>query len=67
MFLSAVAPGSEIQKTQSMRGLDVWIVGPMMVMGGRCMGGKKGTLLKFMGFGTILYNAWNHYKQANQI
>lgn len=65
-MFAALPPQNEIQKTQAVRGLDVWLVGPMMIMGGRCLGGTKGTLLKVLGFGTVIYNAMNHYEQAKQ-
>ncbi len=54
-----------IQKTQVIRVLDVLLIGPLMVMGGRDMSQRSpilGGLLEFFGIGTIAYNARNWYR-----
>lgn len=56
---------SRVQKTQVIRVLDVMLVGPLMVMGGRDMGRRSpimGGLLEFFGISTIAYNARNWYR-----
>jgi len=56
----------ELRKLQDIRTFDVWLTGPAMIIGGRCLGGGMGTLLKLLGYGTIVYNGMNHYRQAKQ-
>lgn len=49
-------------KSQTVRLLDIVLIGPLMVWGGRKAGGVAGKVLTFFGFSTILYNSVNYYK-----
>jgi hypothetical protein len=52
-------------KTQTIRLLDVFLIGPLMVWGG-CVGAKKhptaGRALAAFGVATVLYNGNNYLK-----
>ena len=56
--------GEEI-KTQQVRLLDVFVVGPLMVWGGHALSqrnGFAGMALSLLGIGTVLYNGRNYHR-----
>ncbi len=61
----------EVQKSQTIRVLDVLLIGPLMVMGGNALRKQHpelGTLLAVFGITTVAYNAANFHatRQANR-
>jgi hypothetical protein len=56
-------------KSQPVRLLDVFVVGPMMIAGGRAWSKRSpwsGVALGILGVATILYNADNYLKIERQ-
>lgn len=56
---------SETAKAQSIRVLDVAVIGPLMIWGGWTLRRKTplaGTALAFFGLTTVLYNARNYLR-----
>jgi hypothetical protein len=54
-------------KTQLVRLLDVFVFGPLMILGGRNQKSKYfGTALTLIGVGTIVYNGLNYLETAKQ-
>jgi hypothetical protein len=57
-------------KTQTIRLLDVFLIGPLMMSAGRRVaaqgGGIEGGLLMFLGFATIAYNGANYMTKARR-
>ena len=53
---------NDVAKTQSVRLLDVVLIGPLMIWGGSKAGGAGGALLAVFGVTTILYNANNYLR-----
>jgi len=51
-------------KSQTIRLLDVFFIGPVMVVGGAKLGGVLGKTLVVLGIATILYNAKNYNERA---
>ena len=58
---------NSVVKTQKVRQLDVWLLGPLMVWGGLALAGRvprespvAGTILAVCGVLTILYNGYNY-------
>ena len=47
-------------KSQTVRQLDVWLIGPLMVWGGLKAGGALGLLLAGFGVSTVWYNLRNY-------
>ena len=50
-------------KSQIVRLLDVFFIGPVMAVGGAKLGGALGKTLVALGIATILYNAKNYNEQ----
>lgn len=66
-----VTPRHEVQhlgglgdKSQAVRLADVFIIGPVMVMGGARLGGVLGNVLAALGIATVVYNAKNYNDRA---
>ena len=51
-------------KSQIVRLLDVFFIGPVMAVGGAKLGGALGKTLVALGIATILYNAKNYKERA---
>lgn len=49
-------------KSQRVRLLDVFVVGPLMIWGGTKAGGLGGTALALFGLTTVAYNARNYLR-----
>ena len=68
-----VTPRHEVQhlaaapigdKSQAVRLADVFVIGPVMVVGGARLGGVLGDVLAVLGIATVLYNAKNYNERA---
>lgn len=59
--LGAVTMGD---KSQAVRLADVFVIGPVMAVGGAKLGGSLGKTLVALGIATILYNAKNYNERA---
>ena len=56
---------NDVVKTQRIRLLDVFLIGPLMTYSGMKLRGSNpvaGTVLALFGVSTILYNAKNYYR-----
>ncbi len=53
---------TEHGKSQLVRLLDVFFIGPMMIWGGRRASGPGGVVLSALGVATIVYNARNYLR-----
>ena len=62
-----VAVLSDVIKSQNVRLLDVFVVGPLMVWGGVKAGGFAGLMLAGLGVSTVLYNADNYQRIAAKL
>jgi hypothetical protein len=58
---------NKVAKTQRIRQLDVWVIGPLMIWGGLAIANRNprvcrlaGSALGFFGVTTIWYNARNY-------
>lgn len=66
-----ITPRHEVQhlgglgdKSQAVRLADVFLIGPVMVVGGARLGGVLGTILMGLGVATVMYNAENYNEKA---
>lgn len=62
--------GTEI-KAQRIRLLDVFLIGPMMVWGGKALGDQghsvAGPLLAILGVATVVYNGRNYVRVRSKL
>jgi len=64
MTLGSACDANELAKSQTVRVLDVVLIGPLMIWGGVKHGGVMGSALVVFGASTVWYNARNYQRVA---